>query len=303
MNSFQTLQTALDAVVPGLRIQKHIGGGSFKDVFQIECAGKIEALKRINLDNPSLSNPEEIEDFENLIWARTKREYDLLRKFQGGPLVNIGSVPLTRLKVGNRNACVYSEEHLPGRTLDSVIYDSKKRLDTPSRQEIKTLFETGLTVIERLWSDKIIHRDIKPQNIMKTQVPGRDFVFFDLGIAFDRAGNSLTEETFGPGTLRYRAPETLDSDYKGSIDLRCDLFSLAVTTYEFATNRHPIHEGATSPGDTIYRLLRKNADPLSNYREDLSASFCRLIDRCLKKKPALRPMRFDEIRKGLEDLI
>jgi serine/threonine-protein kinase len=202
--------------------------------------------------------------------------------------------------VGNRKACVYSEEFLPGRTLDKIIYETTLKHGQPSWPAVKLLFETGLAVIERLWSHKIVHRDIKPQNIMYTQLNGRDYVFFDLGIAFERDGSSLTQNTFGPGTLRYRAPETLDADYRGSIDMRCDLFSLAVTVYEFASGRHPIHEGAKSAGDTIYRLLKKNADPLAQHCPDLPSAFCSLVDRCLHKKPALRPLRFDKIRKGLE---
>jgi serine/threonine protein kinase len=134
-----------------------------------------------------------------------------------------------------------------------------------------------------------------------TGIQDRPVVFFDLGIAFDKSGTSLTAQPLGPGTLRYRAPETLDSDYRASIDFRCDLFSLAVTVYEFAAGFHPIHHGSMSDGETVYRLLNRNAEPLIRHRSDLGQNLCDLIDRCIHKKPALRPNRLGEIKRIVEE--
>lgn len=282
------------------QVKSKLGSGGFKDVYLIEKGTRQEALKITSYYDSSLAGDMEPEEIETMYRARTEREYQLLKEFGGGCVASLGSIPLKEGTIGGHPFSCYSEEFLPGITLDKVNSHNKTNRVLPSIQIIQSIFLTGLHVIERIWNKKIVHRDIKPQNIMMTGLQERPVVFFDLGIAFDRSGSSLTAQTLGPGTLRYRAPESLDPDYRASIDFRCDLFSLAVTVYEFAAGFHPIHHGSMSDGETVYRLLKRNAEPLFNHRTDLGEQFCTLVDNCLHKRPALRPNRINDIKRMLE---
>ena len=253
----------------------------------------MEALKVTKLFDESEIDPDRQENIKNELLARSTREVKLIKKLGGGNVESMGSVDAKVIDFDDKSYFLYTEEFIPGKTLDKVIRENGTN---PSNfEQIKTLFTTGLNILQKFEQNRIIHRDIKPQNIMATSDPTRPFVFFDLGIAFDQQGTSLTARQFAPGTLRYRAPETLDPNYKSNIDIRSDLFSFAATTFEFAAGIHPIHPSGATPGETFYRLMKDNATPLHLTRPDLPEEFCNLIDRCLKKKPALRPKLQDAI--------
>ena len=274
-----------------IEVVKAIGQGGFKRVFLVNVNGTQEALKITSLFDEQETNPDKQEAIKNELLARSKREVDLIKKLGGGNIVSLGCIDPQIIEDGERSYFLYTEEFIPGKTLDAVICENGASL--PSWEQVKTLFQTGLDILQKFEQNKIIHRDIKPQNIMVLDDASRPFVFFDLGIAYDQQGTSLTSRTLAPGTLRYRAPETLQPDYKSTLDIRSDLFSFAATTFEYAAGIHPIHPSAATPGETFYRLMKVNADPLASKRPDLPQEFCDMIDRCLKKKPALRPRLFN----------
>lgn len=284
----------------GWTIGSVLGKGGFKTVYLIEKNGHQEALKVTRLRDVDLVDPTEVELLEHELYSRAEREFQLLSQFQGGCVVSLGSIPGHQAEWDGLPVHLYSEEFLAGRTLDKAIKASIEEQTLPTWGQIRALFSAGLDVVERIWTNRTVHRDIKPANIMVTEDASRPFVFFDLGIAFEREGSALTRQRLGPGTLLYRAPETLDADYRASIDFRCDLFSLAVTVAEYASRQHPIHHGTLDVGETVYRLLKRPAIPLGTLRPDLSPDFCSMVDRCMHKKPALRPVRFVELRKVLE---
>ena len=277
-----------------------LGRGGFKTVYLLEKDGHKEALKVTRLRDENVVDPVEVELLENELYSRAEREFQLLSQFQGGCVVALGSIQGHRAEWDGKPAHFYSEEYLTGQTLDKVIQGNFAAKTLPAWEQIRILFSTGLDVLERIWATQTVHRDIKPANIMATEDVNRPFVFFDLGIAFEREGSALTRQRLGPGTLLYRAPETLDADYRANLDFRCDLFSLAVTVAEFASGLHPIHHGARDVGETVYRLLHKPATSLRTLRSDLPLEFCSAIDRCMHKKPALRPTKFADLRKVLE---
>jgi len=270
-------------------ILRAIGSGGFKVVYEIEKQSKKEALKVSYLENRNIIDSAEQEQFTNEIIARTEREIQLIKQFGGNQIVSLGSIVGERTNFEGKDAYLYSEEFLSGDVLNKLILKNKQSQTFPKWEDIRLLYKTGIEVLNLFSKDGIIYRDIKPQNIMATGITDRPFVFFDFGIAFLTQGTSLTQNTIGPGTLKYRAPETLDPNYKGLLDVRSDLFSLAATVFEFATNKHPIHEGALGEGETVYRLIKQPAIPLAKERDNLPQEFCNLIDMSLKKRPALRP--------------
>src|SRR5262249_8030225 len=122
---------------------------------------------------------------------------------------------------------------------------------------------------------KIIHRDLKPPNILLAQVPGGGLrvKILDFGIAkvLEDGLHDITITLAGAmvGTLRYMAPEQLDSD--PSVDHRVDIYSLGVTLYALTTGRLPFG-GDTAEEAT--KLIREGTFPRpSELRPDLPAAF------------------------------
>lgn len=124
---------------------------------------------------------------------------------------------------------------------------------------------------------------------MSTQFPERPFVVLDLGIAFKVGGTELTPPGGGPlGTPLYMAPELFRPNYKDTLDIRADIYSSGVTIFEFAVGTHPLARRDEDAYTTMYRILHQRPAKLHSLRPDLPAWFCEIIDRCIKKTPALR---------------
>ena len=84
-------------------------------------------------------------------------------------------------------------------------------------------------------------------------------------------------------------------DFRNSIDVRSDLYTAALTAFEFATGSHPIARNADDAMETYRRAITVLPKSLKSLRPDFSEDFCKLIDQLLKKKPSLRPANFDSL--------
>lgn len=265
-------------------LQDRIGEGGFKKVYKALVNGKIEALKITQLLDSSISDEEEKRNYQLKMLLRSKREFEILREVGGENLVALGSVGETEAVIAGMPYYFYSEEYLEGHTLSIP----QKEGDFPSWESIKELFDTGVKVLKRLNANNTIHRDIKPQNIMELSDPCRRFVFFDLGIAYQEDDSSITSTgDIAPGTRLYRAPETFYPDYKDNLDIRSDLYSLAVTVFVYATGKHPyVDDFCNNVSNQIITNPVKN---IMVYRSDIPPEFSTILSYCLKKQPALRP--------------
>ena len=117
------------------------------------------------------------------------------------------------------------------------------------------LFEEVCRAVHHAHGRGVLHRDLKPGNILVRQVSGRAVpVIIDFGIAKaledDGSGPSLTREGQRIGTPAYMSPEQLDGDER-LVDARSDVFALGIILYELLTGRHPHGEEAgRSPSTT-----------------------------------------------------
>ena len=131
----------------------------------------------------------------------------------------------------------------------------------------------------------VIHRDIKPDNIM---LSGRHAVVMDFGVAkaLNAAGAPNAGLTVGValGTPAYMAPEQALADPR--LDHRVDLYALGVLGYELLTGHPPFRGGAQ---DVLTAHVVMTPEPVTGERPDLPAPLAELIMRCLAKEPDQRP--------------
>jgi serine/threonine protein kinase len=284
-------------VVDSVTQSLHQGG--FKAVYRATIHGKIEALKLINI--PKVKQDVEGEALRKEMIGRVRRELDALGKCESKEIVKLASLTATDISIGGETFIAYSEEWIEGSNLWDILNAKGAK---PSESELRVLFVSLLTAIREMWSFGYVHRDIKPLNVMKTSVPDRPFVLLDLGIAFSIREPALT---FNPAqrmfvSHRYFAPEMINPDFRETIDYRCDLYTTALSVFEYAAQEHPLARDEEDELRTAYRAVRQMPRPLKQFRSDLSDFLCQTVDQMLKKKPALRPANLNMLISQLQNL-
>jgi hypothetical protein len=140
--------------------------------------------------------------------------------------------------------------------------------------------------LEHAHARGVIHRDVKPQNVMVLAEPAAGAGFAklaDFGVAHVVSGDPLTRTGDVVGTLAYMAPEQAEG---ARVTPAIDVYSLALTLYEAWTGTNPVK--AAGPAATARRLGRP-LPSLAGMRRDLPLELCDVIDEALDVDPALRP--------------
>ena len=146
--------------------------------------------------------------------------------------------------------------------------------------------ETGAQVLEALahaHSQGVVHRDVKPANVMLEEGDEVSVRLLDFGLAQLEHADTLTAVGDVPGTLAYIAPERLaGAEATGA----ADIWAVGVLLWEALAGRHPFW--AVSPLETA-RRVGEGAQPLTELRPDLPRELCRAVDRMLSVDPRKRP--------------
>ena len=133
----------------------------------------------------------------------------------------------------------------------------------------------------------VIHRDIKPDNILLDSIDGRALVT-DFGIARAASDSGetsrLTATGIAIGTPAYMSPEQASGDR--DLDARSDLYSLGATVYHLLAGRPP-YSGPSAVA-VVMAHIKEPLPPLSSARPDLPAGLCEIVDRLLAKQPTDR---------------
>jgi hypothetical protein len=200
---------------------------------------------------------------------------------------------VTIFDVGEQDGVAYiAMELLKGHSLLEV-------LKHPQRLAFATIANVIAQVadaLEMAQQHNIVHRDVKPANIM---VDGAGRVkLTDFGVAYVPA-STITGNGTALGSPRYMSPEQVTG---APIDPRSDIFSLGVVLYELLTKRTPFeHEGDT----TIFALMNRIAStphpPVREVDPSVPAPFEHIVDRALAKRPAERYPRAGDMARDLRD--
>ena len=173
-------------------------------------------------------------------------------------------------------------EYVEGITLKTYI-EKKGQLSFKESASIAIQVARG---IEAAHNKNIIHRDIKPQNII-ISTDGKVKVT-DFGIAKATSSNTISSDVMG--SVHYASPEQARN---GFVDGRSDIYSLGIVMFEMVTGRVPF-DGDTTVAVALQHLQEEIARP-SIYAPDLPISFEKIILKCTQKTPDRRYQTIEEL--------
>jgi hypothetical protein len=169
-------------------------------------------------------------------------------------------------------------DYVPGRTLREAMR-SGELSDAAA-------LEAGAQILEGLagaHGHGIVHRDVKPANVLLADGPDVSVKVFDFGLAVMHEHDTLTAVGDIPGTLAYISPERLRGEQAGPA---ADVWAVGVLLWEALAGQHPFWGGSLL--ETAKRI-DGGAPPLATVRPDLGRAVAECVDRALSLDPARRP--------------
>ncbi len=158
----------------------------------------------------------------------------------------------------------------------------KKYIEKKSRLSVKEAVSIAIQVamgLEAAHNNGIIHRDIKPQNIMISK-EGKVKVT-DFGIAKAATSNTITSNVMG--SVHYTSPEQARGGYS---DAKSDIYSLGITLFEMLTGRVPFN-GDTTVAIAIKHIQEELPSPVE-YNDEIPISVEKIVLKCCQKSPDRR---------------
>ena len=265
LEAVRTLSRPLESEAPKkfgrYEVEGLIGDGAMGRVYRgfdplVRRAVAIKTFKSDNLD------PKTAEDFIK----RFSREAQLAGALSHPHIVSI-------FDVGDD---YFVMEFLEGKTLQDVIQE-KGKVDA---KEALKLFAPIADALDYAHKKGVIHRDIKPGNIMV--LPDGRPKLMDFGVAHMESSN-MTKAGEVLGSPSYMAPEQIAGE---EITTRADLFSLATVAYQTLTGQKPF-QGATVT-TVIYRVVHEDPPPPRQWNGTLPAHYDDVFRKALSKNPAGR---------------
>ncbi len=282
---------------------RRIGGGATSDVFLAKqnSLGRNVALKILKDD---LSQDETyVRRFIHEARAAAKLEHpNVVRIYEVGELTDDSAVKrrwfLT--KKGRSQSKIYrfiAQEYVAGLSLAQYLH----RNGPLSIDQTFAAMEQVACALKRASDFKLIHRDVKPENIILDSSGVVHVV--DFGLARPSEANdatwtdvSLTRTGVALGTPLYMSPEQARGQ---KVDSRSDVYSLGVTAYHMLIGDVPFR--GESPLAVVLKHLNEKPRPIRELRPDAPEALARLVERMLAKNPDDRPSSPASLLQELRD--
>jgi eukaryotic-like serine/threonine-protein kinase len=234
---------------------------------------RVIALKVIR---PELaSNPEILQRFkQELILARQVTDRNVIRIFDLGEANGIRFITM---------------EYVEGESLYHIL---RRQGKVPVNEAVEMMRQmlSGLQAAHR---EGVIHRDLKPGNIMRDS-QGR-IVVMDFGLARSVEGDGMTRTGTMMGTMEYMSPEQAQAK---ELDARSDIFTVGLICYELLTGKMPYH--ADSVVASLLKRMQERALPASDSDKSIPQPLSLVLSKCLERDPAERYSNVGEIIRDLE---
>jgi serine/threonine protein kinase/lipopolysaccharide biosynthesis regulator YciM len=180
-------------------------------------------------------------------------------------------------------------EFVEGQDLRSLIQEKKKF----SPAESVEIMQQVCQALEAAHSVGVIHRDLKPQNIMREKT-GRILVM-DFGLARTMEGDGMTQVGALVGTMEYMSPEQALAK---ELDQRSDLFTAGLILYELLTGKMPFK--ADSMLASLIKRTQERAIPVSDLDNTIPPALSGIVTKCLETDPKVRYQTSAEMLRDLD---
>lgn len=245
-----------------------VGTGGMADVYKAKCH-RLNRFVAIKVLKPEYSN-------DKSFVAKFRAEAQSAAGLSHPNIVNV-------YDVGEDGGLYYIVmELVEGITLKSFV-ERKGKLEIKEAVGIAIQIALGM---EAAHANHIIHRDIKPQNIIISR-EGKVKVT-DFGIAKAASSNTITSNTMG--SVHYISPEQARGGYS---DEKSDIYSLGVTLYEMLSGRVPFMGDSTVSVALLH--IQEEATPLRELDPAIPSSLENIVMKCMQKKPERRYLSAHEL--------
>ena len=181
-------------------------------------------------------------------------------------------------------------EYVEGVTLRDIVHNDGPM---PSQRAIETIAD-ACQALNFSHQHGIIHRDVKPANIMISKAGAVKVMDFGIARAIADAGSSVTQTAAVIGTAQYLSPEQARGE---KVDARSDVYSLGCVLYEILTGEPPFV--GDSPVAVAYQHVREDPIPPSQRHPDISPELDAVVLKSLAKNPDNRYQTAAEMRADL----
>jgi eukaryotic-like serine/threonine-protein kinase len=273
--------TSLSPLLPGSLLGKRyeilnlLGEGGMGAVYKARDR-ELDRVVALKVIRPELAiNPDVLTRFkQELILARKVTHRNVIRIFDLGE---------------ENNTKFITMDYVEGQDLKGLI---KAKGKLQFEETVQTVKQVCLA-LEAAHMEGVVHRDLKPQNIMVDQ-QGRVYVM-DFGIARSIEPGGMTQTGMLLGTPEYMSPEQVRGEH---VDSRSDVFALGLILYELLTGAMPFR--ADTPQASMFKRTREPARPAVEVDPNVPPFLSEVARKCLEIDPQRRYQSTREIAEDLD---
>ncbi|PYX42609.1 MAG: hypothetical protein DMG83_20220 [Acidobacteria bacterium] len=258
------------------RLVQILGEGGMGAVYKARDI-ELDRVIALKVIRPELaSNPEILQRFkQELILARQVTDRNVIRIFDLGEADGIKYITM---------------EYLEGETLYQIL---RRHGKVPVQEAVDIMRQT-LSGLQAAHREGVIHRDLKPGNIMR-DASGRVAVM-DFGLARSLEGDGMTRTGTMMGTMEYMSPEQAHAK---DLDARSDIFTVGLIFYELLTGKMPY--AAESAVASLMKRTHERAVPVSSHDAAIPRPLTSIVAKCLESDPKLRYQSTAEVLRDIDN--